>query len=144
MVSTAFSSVKQKHFPAVVLAMFPYFANYIMTRFNGAAGEVVAKTSAGIVPLGQGAMFTGLIWGAILVFILENEYKKAAFASLAGTVLAATGFMHAAKLSFMENYQYPLGYLIMAIMFVVFEYAFKDKLEKDGKLETEAVLDFQD
>ncbi len=144
MVSTAFSSVQQKHFPAVVLAMFPYFANYIMTRFNGAAGEVVAKTSSSIVPLGQGAMFTGLIWGAILVFILENEYKKAALAASAGAILAATGFMHAAKLTFMENYQYPLGYLIMAVMFIVFESVFKDQLEKDGKLESEVVLDFQD
>ena len=89
-------------------------------------------------------MFTGLIWGAILVFILENEYKKAALAASAGAILAATGFMHAAKLTFMENYQYPLGYLIMAVMFIVFESVFKDQLEKDGKLESEVVLDFQD
>ncbi|KAB3531545.1 NCS2 family permease [Alkaliphilus serpentinus] len=144
MVSTAFASVKPKHFPAVVLAMFPYFANYVMTRFNKAAGEVVAKVSGGIVPLGNGAMFTGLIWGAILVFILDNQYKKAAFASIAGALLAATGFMHAAKLSFLSNYEYPLGYLIMAIMFFAFEYGFKDKLEKDGMLEEDVVLDFQD
>lgn len=144
MVSTAFASVKHKHYPAVVLAMFPYLANYIMSRFNNAAPDIVARTSTGIVPLGQGAMFTGLIWGAILVFILDNQYKKAALASMAGAVLAITGFMHAPKLIFNFNYQYPLGYLIMAVMFVAFEYGLKDKLEKDGKLETDVVLDFQD
>ena len=118
MVSQAFGSVEKKHFPAVVLAMFPYFANYIMTRFNGAAGEVVAKVSTGIVPLGQGAMFTGLIWGAILVFIIDSEYDKAAYASLAGAVLSAVGFMHAPKLQLFYDYQYALGYVVIAVLFM--------------------------
>ncbi|MDR5659648.1 NCS2 family permease [Serpentinicella sp. ANB-PHB4] len=122
MVSQTFGSVEKKHFPAVVLAMFPYFANYIMTRFNNAAGEVVANLSSGIVPLGQGAMFTGLIWGAILVFIIDNEFEKAAYASLAGAVLSAVGFMHAPELTFLFDYQYVLGYVIMAVLFVGFKF----------------------
>ncbi|KAB3533502.1 NCS2 family permease [Alkaliphilus pronyensis] len=144
MISQAFGSVKQKHYPAIVLAMFPYFGNYIMTRFGKAAGDVVNNISTGIVPLGQGAMFSGLIWGAILVYILDNDYKKAAIASGAGALLAATGFMHAPKLSFLYDYQYALGYLVMGAMFIIFNYAFKDKLEREGKLEEDVVLDFQD
>ncbi len=34
MVSQAFSSVKQEHYPAVVLAMFPYLANYLAGKFQ--------------------------------------------------------------------------------------------------------------
>lgn len=125
MVSQTFSSVEKKHFPAVVLAMLPYFANYIMTRFNGAAGEVVQKLSTGIVPLGQGAMFSGLIWGAILVFIIDNSFKKAAYAALAGAFLSATGFMHAPKLQLFFDYQYFLGYMVMAAFFIGYSLYFK-------------------
>jgi len=120
MVSQAFNSVEKKHFPAVVIAMFPYFANYIMTRFNGAAGEVVANLSSGIVPLGQGAMFTGLIWGAILVFIIDDKFDHAAYAAIAGALLSAVGFMHAPKLSLFFDYQYFVGYMVMAIFFIAY------------------------
>ncbi|SET07187.1 putative MFS transporter, AGZA family, xanthine/uracil permease [Natronincola peptidivorans] len=120
MVSQAFSSVEKKHYPAVVLAMFPYFANYIMTRFNNAAGEVVANLSSGIVPLGQGAMFTGLIWGAILVFIIDDQFQKAAYAALAGGLLSAVGFMHAPQLQLFYDYQYFIGYIAMTALLIGF------------------------
>lgn len=116
MVTQAFSTVEKKHYPAVVIAMFPYFANYLMTRFNGAAGEVVANLSSGIVPLGQGAMFSGLIWGSILVFIIDGAYRKAAVAALAAAILSATGFMHAPQLSLLFDHRFAVGYLAVAVL----------------------------
>ncbi|SFI02109.1 putative MFS transporter, AGZA family, xanthine/uracil permease [Tindallia magadiensis] len=121
MVAQTFAAVPQRHFPAVVIAMFPYFGNYVMTRFNNAAGETVAGISSGIVPLGQGAMFSGLIWGAIVVYIIDNDYPKAAIASLVAAALAATGFMHAPELTLFYDYKFAAGYVIMAIMFIVFD-----------------------
>lgn len=117
MVTQAFGTVEKKHFPAVVIAMFPYFANYLMTRFNGGAGEVVAKLSSGIVPLGQGAMFTGLIWGAILVFLIDGEYKKASVTSLCAALLSATGFMHAPKLALFFDMRFVTGYVAVTVIF---------------------------
>lgn len=76
MVSTAFQSNETKYFPAVAISMLPYVSNYLMTRFNGKAGEVVEGISTGIVPLGQGAMFTGIILGAITVFIIDRNFKR--------------------------------------------------------------------
>ncbi|HBT18624.1 MAG TPA: uracil permease [Clostridiaceae bacterium] len=116
MVTQAFNTVDKKHFPAVVLAMFPYFANYLMTRFNGAAGEVVANLSSGIVPLGQGAMFTGLLWGAIVVFLLDEAYEKAAISALFAALLSATGFMHAPKLTWLYDPSFVVGYLAVALI----------------------------
>lgn len=120
MVAQTFSAVPQRHFPAVVIAMFPYLGNYVMTRFNNAAGEVVAGISTGIVPLGQGAMFAGLVWGAIVVYIIDNEFNKAAYTALFAAALTATGFMHAPKLTLFYDYKFVAGYVIMAIMFFVF------------------------
>lgn len=120
MVAQTFSAVPQRHFPAVVIAMFPYLGNYVMTRFNNAAGEVVAGISTGIVPLGQGAMFAGLIWGAIVVYIIDNEFNKAAYTALFAAALTATGFMHAPRLALFYDYKFVAGYVIMALMFFVF------------------------
>lgn len=137
MVSQAFSSVDKKHFPAVVIAMFPYFANYISGKFNGAAPEAVAKLSPAIVPLAQGAMFTALIWGAIMVFILDNEFDKAGIAAFAGAVMSAIGLMHAPKLGLLQDYTFALGYLIMGIMFYIFKVTLKDKVDLDDNVSME-------
>ncbi|TCT16104.1 AGZA family xanthine/uracil permease-like MFS transporter [Natranaerovirga pectinivora] len=118
MVSQTFRSVEQKHYPAVVIAMFPYFSNYLMTRFR-APSEVL---SSGIIPLGHGAMFTGLVWGTMLVFIIDNQYKKATIAALVGAGLSAIGLMHAPEIAWMFDYKFVVGYALMALLFVYFGY----------------------
>lgn len=122
MVSQTFSSIPQKHFPAAILAMYPYLANYLSTKFGGAAPDALAAVSTSVVPLGQGAMFTAIILGAMVVFIIDGEYNKAAITSLVGAVMAALGFMHAPKLAIMHNPQFVLAYVIVAVTLVVFNY----------------------
>lgn len=134
MVSQTFSSIPTKHFPAAVLAMFPYLANYLSTKFGSSASEALTALSPSIVPLGQGAMFTAIILGAILVFIIDNDYKKAAIASLAGAAMAAVGFIHSPKLAFMHNKEYVLAYVIVALALVAFSFI-KDTEKDTEKLE---------
>ncbi|MDY0161951.1 hypothetical protein [Desulfobotulus sp.] len=122
MISQAFDSVQNRHYPAVVIAMFPYFANYIMTRFNFAAGQAVSNLSSAIVPLGQGAMFTGLIWGSILVCLIDEHYKKASVFAGIAAILSATGFMHAPKLTLNLSSEHALGYLLVAALLLGFHW----------------------
>jgi AGZA family xanthine/uracil permease-like MFS transporter len=122
MVSTAFQSNETKYYPAVAIAMLPYFSNYLMTRFNNAAGEVVQGISSGIVPLGQGAMFTGIILGAITVYIIDNNFRRATIFSFTGAILSFIGLMHAPSLAFGANNEAALGYLIMGLFFMVYAY----------------------
>ncbi|QOY35978.1 NCS2 family permease [Anaerobacillus isosaccharinicus] len=136
MVSTAFQTNEAKYYPAVVLAMLPYLANFIMSRFNNTAGEAVANFSSAIVPLGQGAMFSGIILGAITVFIIDNNFKKAALFSFIGAGLSYVGLMHAPKLAFGAANDYMLGYIIIGIFFSM--YAFKGNASvKSNDLDSE-------
>ncbi|MBS4025870.1 MAG: NCS2 family permease [Clostridia bacterium] len=130
MVSQAFTSTPKRHAPAVAIAMMPYLANYIMTRFNTAAPDVVARISPGLVPLGQGAMFSALIWGAITVFIIERQFAKATIFSLVGALLSFVGVMHAPKLAINAAPEYVLGYVIMGVMFAYFH--FTQGVKQDG------------
>jgi len=119
MVANAFMKSPHRHAPAVAVAMLPYFANYLSTRFNGGAPEVVARISPAIVPLAQGAMFTALLLGALTVFLMDRHYIKA---SICGFIMAAfsfVGLMHAPKLMLATDFstlqgQFVIGYLIVA------------------------------
>lgn len=122
MIATAFQSNKEKYFMAVSIAMLPYFGNYIMTRFNSDAGEVVGGISSGIVPLGQGAMFSGIILGAITVYVIDHEFKKAAMFAMIGVLFSFFGVMHAPKLAFNAAPMYTIGYLLIAAYFVYYAY----------------------
>lgn len=134
MVAQTFSSIPKKHFPAAILAMFPYLANYISTKFGKSAPEALEALSPAIVPLGQGAMFTAIILGALLVFIIDDEYKKASITSLIGAAMAALGFIHAPKLAIMHNPQFVLAYIVVALTLFGFSYI-KDTDEDKKNLE---------
>jgi AGZA family xanthine/uracil permease-like MFS transporter len=143
MVSQAFISSPKSHAPAVSLAMIPFLANYIMTRFNNAAPEAVANISPGVVSLGQGAMFTAIIWGAITAYIIDRNFFKASIFSLVGAFLAFIGISHAPRLAFNAAPDYTIGYIIMAALLIFFHYTAKDdtrsKSEEEctqGKLDT--------
>ncbi|UCZ54678.1 NCS2 family permease [Bacillus shivajii] len=120
MVSSAFAKNEKKYYPAVAIAMLPYFANYLMTRFDGAAPEAVADISSGIVPLGEGAMFTAILLGAITVFIIDHEFHKAAVFSSIAAFLSFFGFMHAPELAFGAAVDFAIGYVLIGGFFAAF------------------------
>ncbi|NMB07749.1 MAG: NCS2 family permease [Tissierellia bacterium] len=141
MVSQAFSSVKQEHYPAVVLAMFPYLANYLAGKFSSAAPEALAAVSTSIVPLSQGAMFTAIIWGAMLAYIVDDELKKAAKVSFVGAILAAIGFIHAPKLALLYDYKFTLAYVIVGAVLWIFSVVLKDIEHDSEKLKNQMTTD---
>lgn len=117
MVSSAFSTNEKKYYIAVAIAMLPYFANYLMTRFNGNNPEMIANLSSGIVPLGQGAMFTAIILGAITVFVIDHEFHKAAIFSFVAAGLSFIGLMHAPSLQFGAATEHAIGYVLIGAFF---------------------------
>ncbi|WP_413380258.1 NCS2 family permease [Alkalihalobacillus sp. 1P02AB] len=125
MVATSFSSNEKKYYPAVAIAMLPYLGNYMMTRFNNAAPEVVAGISEGIVPLGQGAMFTAIILGAVTVCIIDKDFIKASIFSVIAAFLSFIGLMHSPSLTFNAAPDFMLGYLLVAAFFVYLHFANK-------------------
>ncbi|MDQ0339261.1 AGZA family xanthine/uracil permease-like MFS transporter [Caldalkalibacillus uzonensis] len=123
MIGTAFKANEAKYYPAVAIAMLPYLANYVMTRFNNQAGEVVEGVSTGIVPLGQGAMFTGIILGAITVWIIDRQLLKGAVFAFIGALFSFAGLMHAPELGFNSDLQFAIGYIVMGLFFLTYSYA---------------------
>ncbi|WP_024518560.1 hypothetical protein [Bradyrhizobium sp. Tv2a-2] len=118
----AFQTTPVKHAPAIVLALTPHLAAWAklmidtgmasmtsaMQTVGGLSPERLAevKTAAimslpqqgviyhGLEVMGGGSILTGLILGAIGVFVIERDFVKASAFAFAGAVLTYFGFMH--------------------------------------------------
>lgn len=131
----AFQASPRKHAPAVMMAFLPWLANWgqaLMDDALAAAGTNAqavgyAALSAGNVAyrgmeaLGAGAIVSGLILGAIVAFIIDNELKKAAIYAVAGAVLSFLGLIHATTLSIGAAPHIALGYILMAAVLILMD-----------------------
>ncbi len=57
----------------------------------------------GLEIMGGGAIITGLVLGAIGVFVIEKKFVEAAMFSAAGAVLTFFGFMHGEAVGFAKS-----------------------------------------
>jgi AGZA family xanthine/uracil permease-like MFS transporter len=130
--SQAFQTTPARHAPAVVLALLPNIAAWAQSQIDGALGA--AGTSAtkvgmdklmdngvvyhGMALLGGGAVLAGLILGAILVFIIDRRFDRAAVYAFAGAVLSFFGFIHGTSLGVGASTQVAVGYLVIAVICV--------------------------
>jgi AGZA family xanthine/uracil permease-like MFS transporter len=101
---------------------FQRFFFYPTVKDPSTAPDALLAVSPAIETLGQGAMFTAIVLGAILVFIIDDDYIKAAVAALVGAGMTAVGFIHAPKLAFMYNPDYVLAYVVVAITLIGFHF----------------------
>jgi adenine/guanine/hypoxanthine permease len=132
----AFQATPRSHAPAVVLALIPHLAawgqNQVDSALNAAGTSAAAVgldnlSSAGVVyagleALGGGAILSGLIIGAIAVFLLDRKPKLAAAYALAGAVLAFFGFIHSPQIGVGVSPAIALGYVFMAALCLGFAY----------------------
>ena len=125
----AFQASPTRHAPAIVLALLPNIANWgqsqvetsLATAGTALTPELQVKLSDasaiiyhGMVRFGGGATLAGLMLGAIAVFIIDREFRNAAFFALAAAVLAFFGLIHAAQVGIAVNLDIVTGYVLMA------------------------------
>jgi AGZA family xanthine/uracil permease-like MFS transporter len=104
----AFQTTPASHAPAIVLALTPHLAAWAKTLMDGALGAAGTSAAAvgldklsqmgvlyhGLEIMGGGAILSGLVLGAIGVFIIERKFVEASAFAAAGAVLTYFGFMH--------------------------------------------------
>ncbi len=135
-------SVKTEHMAAVTLAMMPHVSAFLMIKWGslmnalGATGVEglprlgdEALTSAllqqgahfqGHLALSQGAILTGLVWGAIVASVIDGKFKNAGGFALAGAVMSAIGIVHSASLHMPTLDGVTMGYLIAAGFLLIY------------------------
>lgn len=132
----AFQATPRSHAPAIILALIPHFASWAQGQVDGAlttAGLSVAQLDMaaleqngvlynGLKALGGGAILSGLVIGAIAVFLLDHKPRLAAAYALAGAILAYFGFIHGDQVGVGVSPGIAVGYLLMAALCFGFHY----------------------
>jgi AGZA family xanthine/uracil permease-like MFS transporter len=125
----AFQTTPKSHAPAIVLALTPHLAAWCKTLMDGALGAAGTNAAAvgmdklaqqgvlyqGLDVLGGGSILTGLVLGAIGVFVIDRKFTEASAFALAGAVLTFFGFMHGSAIGFAVTPTVTVAYLIVAV-----------------------------
>jgi AGZA family xanthine/uracil permease-like MFS transporter len=129
----AFQASPSKHAPAVVLALIPNIAEWAKTQIDGAlnaAGTSAAAVGmsklagtgvlyAGLESLGGGSVLAGMVLGAMAVFIIESQMRRAAMWAFAGAILAYVGLIHGSQLGWAVSPMVALGYALFGVTCLV-------------------------
>ena len=92
----AFQATPKSHAPAIILALVPNLAAWAKVQIDGAlgaAGTNAAKVGFdkmaqngvlydGLAVLAGGAVVTGLLWGAMVVFLIDRKPSAAGVAAI--------------------------------------------------------------
>ena len=109
----AFEVTEKKYYPAVIVGLLPALAAWVMLVVKtavGAGGAVLgaplltAAHAAGAYlgggfALEQGFLYSAMIWSAMVVCIVDRQWRRAAVWSGVGALLSLSGLMHSYALT---------------------------------------------
>ncbi len=130
--SQAFQETPRHHAPAILLAMVPNLAAWVLNQVNGtlAAANVARSPELlaalanqgvllhGLEVLGGGSALSGIVLGAATVYVIERKFAAAAAFTAAGAAFTFFGLMHGERIGIAESPVVAASYLAMAGVFV--------------------------
>lgn len=128
-------AVKPAHMAAVSFAILPHVSSLLITKWGSLMNALRASGAENLPALGedsltaallmegahyeghlalsQGAILTGLVWGAIVADVIEGRFRRAGGFALAAAVMSSVGVIHAAALQVPQLDGITIGYLII-------------------------------
>jgi AGZA family xanthine/uracil permease-like MFS transporter len=136
--SQAFQESPHRHAPAIVVSLVPSLAAWGKLQIDNSLGalanihhvtpEMIAKMQQvgifykGLTVLGGGSILSGVILGAIVVFIVDREFVKAAAFASAGGVLTFFGLMHGEEVGAFQNPSIVFAYFAVGGVLLACKY----------------------
>ncbi len=135
-------AVKTDHMAAVTIAMMPHVSAFLIIKWGALLGALGAVGVAGLPQLGdpeltaallqqgahleghlalsQGAILTGLIWGAIVASVIDGDFRNAGGFAFAAFIMSSIGVIHSASLHWPVPSAVSMGYLIAAMFLFIY------------------------
>lgn len=142
LISNTAASVKPSHMAAVAIAMIPHVSSFLMTKWGSmmnALRESGVENLPGLTDeamvgamlqqgahvighqaLSQGAILTGLIWGAIAASVIDAKFRNAGGFAIAAAIMSAIGIIHSSTLHMPEINGIVGGYFIMGAFLLAY------------------------
>lgn len=128
-------AVKPAHMAAVSFAILPHVSSLLVTKWGSLMNALRAEGVEGLPALGdadltaallmegahydghlalsQGAILTGLVWGAIVADVIDGRFRAAGGFALAAAFMSSVGIIHAVALQAPQFDGITVGYLII-------------------------------
>ncbi|WP_371223181.1 xanthine/uracil/vitamin C permease [Roseovarius sp. 2305UL8-3] len=135
-------AVKPLHMAAVAFAILPHISAFLMVKWGslmnalrdvgveglpglGDEGLTAALLQGGAhyeghLALSQGAIITGLVWGAIVADVIDGRFRYAGGFAIAAAVMSSIGVIHSYTLQMPQFDQITLGYLIIGAFLYIY------------------------
>lgn len=142
LISESASSCKKEHMMAIAIAMMPHVSSFVMVKWGSmmnALRDAGATNLPGLTDeeminamlqqgahvighqaLSQGAIITGLMWGAIVAHVIDGKFREAGWFSVVGGVMASIGILHSASLHVPIFSGVVFGYLASGAFLIVY------------------------
>ena len=133
MAAQAFQEVPKRQAPAIALGLVPFLASWCLSLVDNAlkaAGTTAAELGVGVLSgasvnyvglstLNGGAILTGMLLTCVAISSIERKLFSAAIYCGVASLCSYIGLMHAAKISIGANIPCTVGYLLMAVVFLI-------------------------
>jgi len=140
----------RRHGMAIAIAMIPHVSAFLVIKWGSmlnalgslGAQQVPALTDPKMIAamaqqgahvighqvLSQGAIITGLMWGAFLALLVDGKFKEASGFMLVGAVMTSLGIIHSASLHWPALNGIVGGYLFVGVGILI--YSLVTKVQK--------------
>lgn len=132
----AFQASPKNHAPAIIFALVPNLAAWAKAQIDGALGAAGTNAAAvgfdkmgeqgvlyqGLNVLASGAVVTGLLWGAMVVFLIERKPTNAGTVAIIAAILTFFGFIHGPAVGFAVSQSVAISYLAVGILLWSFSF----------------------
>jgi len=145
-------AVKPTHMAAVSFAILRHISAFLMVKWGSLMNALRSSGVEGLPALGddsltaalltegahfeghlalsQGAIITGLIWGAIVADVIDGRFKAAGGFALAAALMSSVGIIHSYTLQLPQFDGITIGYLIVGAFLCFYPvFAPKEDLE---------------
>ncbi len=142
LISESAGCVKKKHMMAIAIAMMPHVSSFVMVKWSAmlnALREIGAQNLPNLTDealvnammqqgahvlghqtLSQGAIITGLMWGAIVANVIDCKFKHAGWFSVVGGVMASIGILHSSSLHLPQFDGIVVGYMLIGTFLLIY------------------------
>lgn len=143
LLTQSFADNPRRYGAAIVVGLLPHVADLLNTQttaaFSAAGVEMTAENIAvmvnggaywyGVQELKSGAIITGMIWAAIVCYIIDRKLINTFIACVVASILTFFGILHGGQLGFNQgNIKIVIGYLMAAAVAIIY-YLVRRKLD---------------
>jgi len=135
-------AVKPAHMAAVSFAILPHISNFLVIKWGSLMNALRNSGVEGLPSLGdpdltaamlmegaryeghlalsQGAIITGLVWGAIVADVIDGRFKQAGWFAISAAVMSSIGIIHSYTLQLPQFDGITIGYLITGAFMLIY------------------------